>query len=206
MDKVKIFIVDDHQLLIDGIKLMLSGIDDFEVCGESNSAILALSQINPSKVDVVLTDISMPDMTGMEFAIKLKEKHPSIKILILSMFENAPLLKKLISIGIHGYILKHKGKEELIYAIRSILKGTRYFTEELKVHIRENNTAGNITLTKREIEVVVCISKGFSSPQIAKVLFISENTVETHRRNIFRKTNSHSAIELINYAKEQHII
>jgi two-component system nitrate/nitrite response regulator NarL len=206
VDKVKIFIVDDHQLLIDGIKLMLSGIDDFEVCGESNSAILALSKINPSMVDVVLTDISMPDMTGMEFAIKLKEKHPSIKILILSMFENAPLLKKLISIGIHGYILKHKGKEELIYAIRSILKGTRYFTEELKIHIRENNNTGTITLTKREIEVVVCISKGFSSPQIAKALFISENTVETHRRNIFRKTNSHSAIELINYAKEQHII
>ena len=206
MDKVKIFIVDDHQLLIDGIKLMLSGIDDFEVCGESNSAILALSQITSSKVDIVLTDISMPDMTGMEFSIKLKEKHPSIKILILSMFENAPLLKKLISIGIHGYILKHKGKEELIYAIRSVLKGTRYFTEELKVHIRENNNIGNITLTKREIEVVVCMSKGFSSTQIAKALFISENTVETHRRNIFRKTDSHSAIELINYAKEQHII
>ena len=206
MAKIRIYIVDDHQLLIDGIRLMLRGAEDFEICGESNSAAVALTEISEDNVDIVLTDVSMPDMTGIEFSMKLKQLYPSMKILVLSMFENAALVKKLVKCGVNGYILKHKGKDELITAIRSIINGTKYFTEELKVHIRENTLNTAVTLTTREIEIVGFMAKGFSSIQIAKSLFISENTVETHRRNIFRKTGSHSAIELINYAKMHHLI
>ena len=207
MEKIRIFIVDDHQLVIDGIKTMLAGVADFFLCGESNDAIDALMKIESVKPDIVLTDVSMPEMTGIEFSKRLKKQYPHIKILVLSMFDNGQLIKQLANTGINGYILKNKGKDELIAALKSIAGGTNYFTEEIKAHIRNNQiTHEAVALTSREIEIIGLTAKGLSSAQIATKLFISENTVETHRRNIYRKTNAHSAIELLNYVKAHHLM
>lgn len=210
--KLKIFIVDDHQILIDGIESMLKGITEFEVVGKSLDGNLALDFLNENQVDVLLTDLYMPKMTGIELTQKVKKKFPQVKILALSVSYDVSIVHDLMDAGISGFIIKTIGRDELIEAIHEIAKGNIYFSREVSNEIlrslsnRNDAEEENYHLTEREIEIVKLIAQEFSNGEIAKKLCISERTVETHRKNIYRKTNTKTIVGLIKYAVEHKLI
>jgi len=210
--KLKILIVDDHQILIDGIEAMLQDVDNFEVVGKLLDGKLALSYLTTNRVDILLTDLYMPKMTGIELTQKVKKEFPDIKILALSVSYDVSIVHDLMDAGISGFILKTIGRSELIEAINEISRGNVYFSREVSNEIlrslaNRNDTEEEIyRLTDREIEILKLISREYSNAEIAKQLYISERTVETHRKNIYRKTNTKTIVGLIKYAVERKLI
>ena len=206
MEETKIYIVDDHQLIVDGVKLMLAN-TRFQIVGSTNSAVTALTEIPILQPTIVITDLSMPEMTGVELVRRLKQQDPNLKVLVLSMFDNPALLDDLMESCICGFVMKDKGKEDLIYAIEQIANGQVYFSPEIMQYILSmRKECHSVRLTLREIEIIRLLDKGLNSCQMAAKLFISDNTIETHRRNILRKTNTHSATELLRYARDNKLI
>lgn len=208
---VSIAILDDHQIVIDGLKLLLSDHPQFNIVAEHNKGFDLLEALEKLTVDIVLTDIMMPDMDGYEVALRIKKEFPHVKVLALSMNGEGMLIDKMIEeADVAGYLLKTTDKKELVTALESVSKGDTYFAKEIleELHsfqkIKKENEA--IHLTSREIDIIKCIAEDLSNKQIADKLFISERTVETHRKNIFRKTNMHSAISLIDFAKKRKLI
>ena len=212
VSKLKIFIVDDHQILIDGIESMLKGIAEFEVVGKSLDGNLALNFLSENHVDVLLTDLYMPKMTGIELTQKVKKRFPKVKVLALSVSYDVSIVHDLMDAGISGFIIKTIGRDELIEAIHEIAKGNIYFSREVSNEIlrslsnRTDVEEENYHLTDRELEIVKLIAQEFSNSEIANKLCISERTVETHRKNIYRKTNTKTIVGLIKYAVERKLI
>jgi DNA-binding NarL/FixJ family response regulator len=210
--KLKIFIVDDHQILIDGIESMLKGVAEFEVVGKSLDGNLALDFLSENHVDVLLTDLYMPKMTGIELTKIAKRRFPDVKVLALSVSYDVSIVHDLIDAGIAGFIIKTIGRDELIEAIHQVAKGNVYFSREVSNEIlrglsnRNEVEEENYHLTEREIEIVKHIAQEFTNGEIAKKLAISERTVETHRKNIYRKTNTKTIVGLIKYAVEHKLI
>jgi DNA-binding NarL/FixJ family response regulator len=208
---VSIAILDDHQIVIDGLKLLLSDHPQFNIVAEYNKGTDLLEELKNLTVDIVLTDIMMPEMDGYEVALRIKKEFPQVKVLALSMNGEGMLIDKMIEeADVAGYLLKTTDKKELVTALESVSKGDTYFAKEIleELHsfqkIKKENEA--IHLTSREIDIIKCIAEDLSNKQIADKLFISERTVETHRKNIFSKTNMHSAISLIDFAKKRKLI
>lgn len=208
--KLQILIVDDHQILLDGIEAMLHGVGDFKVIGKCSDGNSALNFLNENAVDVLLTDLYMPKMTGMELTQKVKKRFPSVKVLALSVSYDVSIVHDLIDAGISGFIIKTIGRDELIEAIKTIAQGNIYFSREVSNEILRslsNRTEEEVYhLTEREIEIVKLIAQEFSNAEIANKLCISERTVETHRKNIYRKTNTKTIVGLIKYAVEHKLI
>jgi len=198
-EKTYLAIVDDHQIVIDGLKSLLMGHEQFEVAMEKK------------RIDILLTDVMMPGMNGAELSKAIRQKFPAIKILALSMSGQGDLVNQMIDeADISGYVLKNIGKQELIRALEKISGGGIYFSDEV---LHEMARASELKkdgeeahLTGREIEIIRLIEKEMTNKQIAETLFLSERTVETHRKNIFRKTNTSSVIGLIKYAYEHKLI
>ncbi len=208
---VSIIILDDHQIVIDGLKLLLSDHRQFKIVAEFNRGYDLLEYLKQNSADIVLTDIMMPEMDGYEVALRIHNDFPTVKVLALSMNGEGILIDKMIKdANVAGYLLKTTDKNELITAIESVSKGETYFAkeilEELHTFQKIKKEIEAIHLTSREIDIIQCIADDLSNKQIATKLFISERTVETHRKNIFRKTNMHSAIGLIEFAKKRKII
>lgn len=210
-DKISLAIVDDHQIVIDGLKSLLAGHPQFVVEIESTQPQNIPSLLNDHGVDILLTDIMMPVMTGAELAKIVRQRFPNVKILALSMNGQGDVVNKMIEDSdISGYVLKNIGKQELIAALEKIARGGIYFSQEVLDEMQKSSekkkTTEEIRLTGREIEIIKLIEKEFGNKQIADHLFISERTVETHRKNIFRKTKTATLIGLIKYAYESNII
>ena len=210
-DKISLAIVDDHQIVIDGLKSLLAGHPQFIVEIESTQPQNIPALLNDHGVDILLTDIMMPVMTGAELAKIVRQKFPNVKILALSMSGQGDVVNKMIEDSdISGYVLKNIGKQELIAALEKIARGGIYFSEEVLDEMQKSSekkkTTEEIRLTAREIEIIKLIEKEFGNKQIADNLFISERTVETHRKNIFRKTKTVSLIGLIKYAYENNLV
>ncbi len=203
-----IFIVDDHQMVIDGLKLIISTIPGFEIIGENTSAVRALDMLAAASPDILLTDVSMPEMSGIEFTRLVKKKYPQIKVLALSMFSESQVVAEMIDAGISGYILKNTGKQELIEALNKVSIGENYFGPDITLQLMKSfkRSQEESRLTDREIEIIRMIEQDFGNKQIADMLFISERTVETHRKNILRKTNTQTVVGLLKYAYERKII
>nr|WP_294906854.1 response regulator transcription factor [uncultured Lacibacter sp.] len=207
----KIAIVDDHQIVIDGLHSLLKGYQQFEIVLESNHPEKILPELRKQPVDILLTDIMMPGMTGVELAQKVKQEFPGIKIVALSMNGEGSLVNQMIEESeINGYLIKNIGQTEFITALLKIAEGGIYFSEEvlqemLKAGERRKESEES-HLTNREIEIIRLIEKEYSNKKIAEELFLSERTVETHRKNIFRKTKTNSVIGLIKYAYEYKLI
>ncbi|MFD2521645.1 response regulator [Emticicia soli] len=210
--KLKILIVDDHQILIDGIEAMLQDVDNFEVVAKLLDGKLALSYLTNNEVDILLTDLYMPRMTGIELTQRVKKEFPDVKVLALSVSYDVSIVHDLMDAGISGFILKTIGRNELIEAINEISKGNVYFSREVSNEIlrslanRNDSEEETYRLTDREIEILKLIAQEFSNADIAKQLYISERTVETHRKNIYRKTNTKTIVGLIKYAVERKLI
>jgi two-component system nitrate/nitrite response regulator NarL len=210
-EKISLGIVDDHQIVIDGLKSLLEGHDQFKVAIECTEPLQMLSLLEKKPVDILLTDVMMPGMNGAELAKAVHERFPAIKILALSMSGQGDLVNQMIDdADISGYILKNIGKKELIKALQKISAGGIFFSDEVLEEMtraserkKENEEAH---LTAREIEIIRLIEKELNNKQIAGQLFLSERTVETHRKNIFRKTNTASVIGLVKYAYEHKLI
>jgi DNA-binding NarL/FixJ family response regulator len=210
-DKIKLIIADDHQMLIDGIKSLLKGEKKFEIIGEATNGNDALLLIEKNIPDILLTDINMPGMGGLELTKIIKQKFPSVKIIALSMYGDRAVVTDMLQAGISGYILKNTGKDELINALEKVFDGGVFYSSEVSEQMmrsisEKKETEETISLTAREIEIVKLIAKEMSNAQIAETLFISERTVETHRKNIFRKTNTKSVVGLLKYAMEHKLI
>jgi len=204
----RIFIVDDHQMVIDGINLMLEGKPGFTVVGESTKPLLVSEVLENIAVDILITDVGMPEMSGVELSRVVKNRFPNIKILALSMFGDSQIIAEMIDAGISGYILKNAGKKELIEALTKIADGQNYFGQEITLQLMQSfkRNQEEVKLTDREIEIIRMIEKDMTTRDIAETLFISERTVETHRKNILHKTNTQTVVGLLKYAYERKII
>lgn len=209
--KISLAIVDDHQIVIDGLKSLLQGYEKFEVVLECTHPEQMPDLLQKNDVDILLTDVMMPVMNGAELSKLVHEKFPSVKILALSMSDQGDLINQMIEdADIAGYVLKNIGKQELVNALEKIYNGGIYFADEVITEMtkaserkKENEEAH---LTAREVEIIRLIEKEYNNKQIAETLFLSERTVETHRKNIFRKTKTSGVIGLIKYAYEHHLI
>ena len=210
-EKVTLAIVDDHQIVIDGLKSLLHGHPVFTVQIETTDPSEMTTLLQKKQVDILLTDVMMPVMNGAQLAKAVHQQFPGIKILALSMSGQGDLVNQMIEESeISGYVLKNIGKQELLKALEKIAAGGIYFSDEvLNEMIKESERkkiSEEVQLTTREIEIVKLIEKEYSNKKIADTLFLSERTVETHRKNIFRKTKTSSLIGLIKYAYEPKLI
>lgn len=208
---IKIAIVDDHQIVIDGLKSLLEDHDKFEVVIETTQSEKMIPLLKDKTVDIMLTDVMMPVLNGADLAKAVRKQFPTIKILALSMSGQGDMVNKMIDdADIAGYVLKNIGKQELIQALEKIASGGIYFSEEVLIEMTKASEVkkrnAEVHLTVREIEIVKLIEQEYSNRDIAEELFLSERTVETHRKNIFRKTNTSGVIGLIKYAYEHKLI
>lgn len=208
---IKIAIVDDHQIVIDGILSLLENNPSFSVVASTTSAKEMLQLLKHITADILITDIVMPEMTGQELAREVKRLFPAIKIFALSMSGQGEIVDEMINQSdISGYVLKNIGKDELAKAIIKIASGGIYFStsvlDELGNYVEAKRKEQEIHITAREIDIIRLIEKEYSNRQIAEALFISERTVETHRKNIMRKTDTNNVIGIIKYAYKYKLI
>jgi DNA-binding NarL/FixJ family response regulator len=211
MKKVKLMLVEDHQIVREGIKELLDNLDDIEVAYEAPDGIHALEQLKTHVPDIILSDITMPGLDGFELASVLQSQYPGIKLLVLSMHMNDVYIKKAFANGAKGYLPKDISKIELITAIRTVSDGKKYFNSEVS-DILMNNMVESLKnenkpvsrpstdLTEREIEIVKLLAEGFNSQEIGDRLYISKKTVDNHRLNILQKLNVKNVAGLIKYA------
>ena len=209
--KITLALVDDHQIVIDGLTSLLKGHDKFKFAFATTDSGEVLEKISQTPIDVLLTDVMMPKLPGNQLAKQVKEKFPDVKILALSMSGQGDLVNEMIEdADIAGYVLKNIGKQELVKALEKIAGGGIYFSDEVIDELQRTSQRKKqkeeAHLTAREIEIIKLIEKENNNKQIAETLFISERTVETHRKNIFRKTNTSSVIGLVKYAYEHKLI
>jgi two-component system, NarL family, nitrate/nitrite response regulator NarL len=210
-EKITLALVDDHQIVIDGLMSLLKGHEKFRFAFATTNSTEVIERISATPIDILLTDVMMPNLPGNQLAKQVKEKYPAVKILALSMSGQGDLVNEMIEdADISGYVLKNIGKQELIKAIEKIASGGIYFSEEvideLQRASQRKKQKEEAHLTDREIEIIRLIEKEYNNKLIAETLFISERTVETHRKNIFRKTNTGSIIGLVKYAYEHKLI
>jgi two-component system nitrate/nitrite response regulator NarL len=206
---LKIYLVDDHQMLIDGLKALLSGEAHISIVGENTMPEKALKEIREYRPDIVLTDINMPVMDGIELTKEIKKLNPEIRVIALSMFGERETISDMLKAGVSAYILKNTGKQELLKAIEKVSDGGTFFSDEVSAEMMKVSPVSDtkeISLSLREIEVIELIAKEYTNAKIAEALFISERTVETHRKNIFRKTDTKSVIGLLKYCVDKRII
>jgi DNA-binding NarL/FixJ family response regulator len=210
-EKISVALVDDHQIVIDGLMSLLKGHEKFRFAFATTDPSEVEEKLKQTQVDVLLTDVMMPKVPGNVLAKMVREKFPSVKILALSMSGQGDLVNEMINdADISGYVMKNIGKQELIQALEKIANGGIYFSEEVIDELQRTSQRKKQNeeahLTTREIEILRLIEKEYNNKQIAEALFISERTVETHRKNIFRKTNTNSVIGLVKYAYEHKLI
>ena len=206
---IKIVIADDHQLFIDGIKSILSSEIGITITGEAKNGLELLNLIESGeKPNVILTDIRMPIMSGIVATRIISKKYPSIPILALSMYNQEADVVDMVEAGASGYLVKNAGKKEMLEAIYAVHNKKQYFSKELRGKLSYDLKSKSITkreLTPREKEIVILISKGRTSVQIAQELNISKLTVDTHRKNIHKKLGISSNAGLVRYALEERL-
>ena len=195
----KIFIVDDHYMVIEGIRSLLQNEKSIEWMGHAMNASSCLAFLNKQLPDVILMDINLPDISGIDLCKEVKTKYPSVFIIGLSTFNQQSFIQKMMDNGASGYVLKNATQEELISAIETVMKGKTYLSEEASQTLRKDNGTA-IVLTRREKEVLELIAEGLTNVEIAQKLFISVTTVDTHRKNLLAKFETKNTAALIKIA------
>ncbi|MDW7694442.1 response regulator transcription factor [Flammeovirgaceae bacterium SG7u.111] len=205
MNNINILLADDHQIVIEGLKLLLEARDNFDVVGEVVDGQQVLDFIEKNKVDIVILDINMPVMDGIACAKKIKESHPQVKVIILTMYAQKSFVEEIIKIGIDGCLLKNNSGKELIDAIDRVHSGRSYY-DQIQFFTSTKEEVKTYKLSDREIEIIRSLANGRTSAEIAEDLYISQHTVKTHRKNILRKLNLHNSADLVKYALNNGII
>jgi DNA-binding NarL/FixJ family response regulator len=214
MDKIKLVLADDHHILLDGLRALLHKQKDIEILGLFNNGRQVYDALRTLKPDVAVVDINMPEMDGLELTKKVKKEYPEISVITLSMHDDAGHIMEMIEAGVSGYLLKNTTDKELLEAIRTVAQGKMYFSPEVSQKIstvamqqqKKMDQLEEAKLTARELEILKLISREYSNAQIGNELFISERTVETHRKNMLRKTNNKTILGLLKYAIERQML
>lgn len=211
-EPVRILIVDDHQMFIDGIKALLRNEKRFKIVDEALDGSLALEKLKSTSFDIMITDISMPGMSGTELTRIVKKEYPQIKILVLTMYNDQDVANEILMSEAEGFILKNTGKQELVSALTSIADDGTFYSREvltnLMIKVKKDKRTEEEThnLTERELEILQLICEELSSEQIAEKLFISKRTVDTHRQHIYEKTKCKTIISLIKFALRNNLV
>ncbi len=212
MSETKIIIADDHALIRNGIKTMLSRNEDYKIVGEAENGKQLLELASEFLPEVVLADISMPILNGFEALSELKKMLPDVKIILLTMHEEPEYIIKAAKSGANGYLLKNVDYEELHRAIQMVLTGQKYFNQQVssilmeELHRKSDTDQLQGKLTERESDILKEIVNGLSSKEIGDKLFISSRTVDTHRNNLMKKLDVHNTAELVKLAMEKGLI
>lgn len=208
---IRLGIADDHQIVIDGLMALLKEKDSIQIVCTANNGNDMLRKLDENKIDILLTDVMMPGMSGLELATAVNQRHPEIKIIALSMNGEGSVVDQLINQAeIAGYLLKQTDVQELTTAIEKVYHGGIYFPDNillaLETQTRAKEQVYDAHLTQREKEIIFLMEKDLSNKQIAEQLDISVRTVETHRKNIFRKTGTNNVLSLVKWAYAHKII
>ena len=203
--KISVFIVDDHYMVIEGIRSLLQYEKDIDWMGHATSAASCLAFLKIHTPDVILMDVNLPDMSGIDLCKEVFLLKPSIHILGLSTFNQQPFIRNMMDNGASGYVLKNATKEELFEAINTVMKGKKYLSMEAALAIRETQNAIPL-ISRREREVLTLIADGFTNAEIAEKLFISVATVNTHRKSLLAKFNVGNTAGLIKLAVKNNIV
>jgi DNA-binding NarL/FixJ family response regulator len=215
MPKHKILIADDHAMVRDGVKNLVQQNKDLVVIGEARSGNETLELYDKLQPDLLIMDISMPDMNGMEVSRAILARNPNANIVILSMYDDEDYISRCLEYGVKGYVVKNESGSELEYAIKSVLQGKNYFSRQAQDVIfkkysqnvsKKKTNEDTVNLTKREVEIIKLIADGLTSQQMADRLFISPRTVETHRANVMKKLTVKNAIELVKKAQQLKLL
>lgn len=205
-NKIRVALCDDHRIVTDGMMQLLSNVEDIDVVGAAHDGVEALYLLEHLKADILLTDLDMPNMDGQQLTGRVKEKYPQLKVIVLSMHEEASVVKHLMDLGADGYLVKSAGKDEVLLAIRSVHDGRKHFGSGLmeammkQAAAPKTGTAVLKDLSEREVEVLAALAEGLGNKEIGEKLFISPRTVDTHRTNLMRKLDVHNVAGLVRIA------
>jgi DNA-binding NarL/FixJ family response regulator len=213
----RIHLADDHKIIIHGIQTLLNTIPNFEVVGFSLNGTTIFDDVTNNNADILVLDISMPEKDGIEVVKEFAEKGFPCKVIILSSYDDLKLIKEIMDLGVSGYLTKQCAGENIIEAVQAVANGEEYFCETIREKIFnkaiKNNPRlntykpkANPLLTEREIEIIILIALEFSGKEISEQLFITTNTVETHRKNILKKLKAKNTIGIVKYAMNNHLI
>ena len=217
MKTIKVHLADDHQILIDGITRLLQTHTGYEVVGSSLNGSTIFDEVTANLADVLVLDISMPQKDGIEVLKEFKEKGYPCKVIILSSYNDLKIVKEVMRLGACGYLTKQCAGENIVEAIQTVYQGEEYFCQEVRENIF-NTAKKNIpklitnkstvisTLTEREIEIITLIALEYSGKEISEQLYISTNTVETHRKNIVKKLKAKNTISIVKFAIKNNLI
>lgn len=202
-EAIRLLIADDHQIVIDGIKSILEHDPLFQVVLEAKDGSQVIEKVKNAAVDIAILDINMPFLNGVEVTRILKKEYPEIKILILTMYNDAEFIKNLMEAGADGFVLKNTGRKELVGAIQRLKDGGTYFGQEVtgtlaRSYKRKKNDV--IRLTRREVEVLHLLAEGLTTSEISDKLFISKHTADSHRKNLLSKLNAKNTATLLKKA------
>src|SRR5579864_1581975 len=216
MNPLRILIADDRELLRRGVRALPESRPNWEVCGEAKTGREAVQMADELKPDIIILDISMPDLNGVEAAKRIRKASAAAEVLILSMHYSEQLIREIVDAGVRGYLVKTDSDRDLISAVETLAKHKPFFTPHATEVILGNFSSGGPTapvpelvsdrLTSREREIVQLLAEGKSSKEVASSLGISVKTAETHRANIMRKLELHSVSELVRYAVRNQIV
>lgn len=207
MNNTKLFIVDDHYMVIEGIRSLLQHEAGLEWTGHASNAASCMAYLHQQQPDVILMDISLPDKNGIDLCKEVKEKYPSVFILGLSTFSQESFITKMMENGASGYVLKNATKEELLEAIQTVMKGKLFLSTDAAQSLRSAaDKPDRPVITRREKEVLELIAAGCTNSEIAERLFVSVSTIDTHRKNLLEKFNVRNTASLVRSATQQQII
>ena len=201
----KVFIVDDHYMVIEGIRSLFINEKSIEWVGHATNALSCLAFLQNQLPDIILMDINLPDMSGVDLCKEVNKQYPQIKILGLSTFNQLSFIKKMLEHGASGYVLKNATRDELIQAIDTVMAGEQYFSDEVS-GLLETKSIKIPSITRREKEVLELIALGLTNPEIATKIFISVNTVDTHRKNLLMKLEAKNTADLVRLGFKYELI
>ena len=213
MGKIKIHLIDDHQIVIDGLLAVLKLEDDFEVVGFSLNGESIHERLTANNADVVIMDINMPDIDGIDILKDFQKKGIPCKIIVLSSHDEIKLIKEVLNLGANGYLSKKCAGENIAEAVRKVYEGGQYFCDSIKDKMLTSfsskgsaDGAPKKSITKRELEILQLVVKEFTTKEISEQLTISINTIDTHRKNIMRKLEVKTTIGLVKYAIKHDLV
>ncbi len=208
----RVVLCDDHQIVTDGLKQLLSGTPDITCVGTAASGEEALYLLEHIRADVLVTDIDMPGMDGNQLIERLKVRLPELRIIVLSMHDEPAIVQRAMGLGADGYLVKSAGRDELLLAIRSVHAGHKHFSGSAMAPLMQHRVAVHSgrgvlkDLSEREIEVLAALAEGLNNRQIGEKLFISPRTVDTHRTNLMRKLDTHNVAGLVRIAMQAGLV
>jgi DNA-binding NarL/FixJ family response regulator len=211
--KSKVLLVDDHQIVLDSLSLLLSSFEGLSIAGAYTDGRHALEHYQQEAADIVITDMRMPNYSGVELCEAIRKVDPDVKVLMLTMVEDVKQIRAAIKAGVNGYVLKMADAGELLLAIRTVLDGRRYYSDEVVIELAVGGDETMTTkpgtyakLTLRELEILRLVGKEMSTNEIAEKLFISVPTVETHRRNLMQKIGAKSVVGMVLFAVKHDLL